>query len=143
MILMVGVLGKYIVMNFKEYFLLENEKWNDVEEMTINFFMVSGGGHPASYTFKDMLKLGYTYYYPYFYALSHHEAMANVVFIRSKKRPTKEIEGDFYTHQPENFLPMIDEESFKRELEKIYDKMNEWEMDAIDMGNPRVKGWGN
>jgi hypothetical protein len=122
--------------------VLENYKWKDVEELMVKSFMTSGGGHPPDYTFDQMLKMGYKFYYPYFRGLSHHEGMANVIFVRSDKKPTEEVAGDFYFVEPEKFKPMLDEKTFKKDLEKVFDEWNEWEMDAIGMGNPRVKGWG-
>jgi hypothetical protein len=126
----------------KAYDDMHDKEWDDVEEMLVDSFMTSGAGHPPIFNFKEMLNKGYNYYYPYFSALSFHEGLANVAFIRSKDRPTKDIELNYRTISPEDLIPLSNEKTFKRDLEKVYDKLNEWEMKAIEMDNPRVKGWG-
>jgi len=137
-------------MRSKDQILLENlyemisedSNWSDVESLSIDSFMTSGAGHPPTYTFKDMLKFGYKFYYAYFKPLSFHEGMAEVTFVRSNEKPTEEVAGTFYYIQPEKFKPMLDEETFKKDLEKVYDEWNKHEMEAIGMDNPRVRGWG-
>lgn len=141
-------------MRSKDQILLEGiyeslKDWgelNDVESFNVTDFIRDGRGI-VDLTFDDMVKSGYKFYFAYFYPLSHHEGVANVIFTRSKKKPTEEILDDFtmgsISIKPWEWHPLIDNKTFIKDIEKIVDKWNTHEGNAIEMDNPRVKGWGN
>jgi len=128
--------------------IYEDRKWYgtfyDMETISAETFHIHTKTGESDLTYEDMVDEGYNFYVAYFHPMSFHEGFAAVTFIRSEERPEKDIK-DRHDNiiKPWEWQPLFDKELFQKDIEKALNDWNKYEMEAIEMDNPRVKGWGN